>query len=106
MAAKRVVPTSMDIRPLSNLISKIRLLVCLITSPDQADHGQENDLDIEPERPVFDVVTVHSHTIFHILKISCLSAVSKTLRQSGDPRLYVVTTHETINQSAVLLCVS
>src|ERR1700733_14474765 len=62
-----------------------------VAIPGGGKHRADDDLQVEPERPVVDVEKVVFDALAHFVVLIDLAAVAVDLRPSGDARFDVVT---------------
>src|SRR6201999_3018530 len=82
-----------------------QMLSVRILPAEHHDHGLENDLQIEQQRPVAQVLQVVLDARLHLLHGIGLAAEAADLRQPGDARAHLVAHHVAADELAVELVV-
>lgn len=80
-------------------------LVCILIREDDALGREEDNLDVEPERPVLDIPDVSADALFHLPQLLGLAAESRNLSPTRDTRLGEMANHVFVYQAAVYLSV-
>src|SRR5687767_10653333 len=77
-----------------------------LTVDEAADRRQQDDLEIEPQRPVADVGQVEDHPPAHVVDGAGLAASAVDLGQAGDARFDIVAAHQLGDRTGELLVVT
>ena len=70
---------------------------------DQGKRGLDHDLDIEPQRPVVDIVEVDFNPFLHLFNGVGFAAATTDLRQAGNAGLDAMARHIGVNLAGVIV---
>src|SRR4051794_25258200 len=83
------------------LTQELMRALALEADPD----GPEHDVEVEPQRPVAQVIEVAVDARLHLLDRARLAAQAVHLRAAGEPGAHLVALHVALDQLAVELLV-
>src|SRR5689334_210502 len=76
-----------------------------ISSAHRGKYGHCEDLQIEEQRPIFDIVDIIFHSSFHLCHGLCFTAEAAHLRPPGYAGLHSMTCEVAANELRILLIV-
>ena len=89
------------------VLGKNRVLWCILSSinifRNQSKRGLDHDFDIEPQRPVINVVKVDFNAFLHLFDGIGFAAATADLRQAGNAGLDAVTGHISVDLAGVIV---
>ena len=79
------------------------MLICFLVWYEKCDDGEEDDSDVEPERPVLDIPDVLLYALLHFPQLFRLAAAAAHLSPSGDAGEAEMSYHVFVDDFSILL---